>query len=276
MLKTRPQPPAANAASSTAEASIKVDLISAQHAHAIIDVRCEGSESVWQSTIVSVDMSRKCIVIDEMFPAGFAAWPGQQMKVTLKLANARRVEFATTLLASHTRTGTQRYHLALPAGITYSQRREAFRFRIGAGAGHAEFHVQGRYFCAGAMQDISLGGLRVQLQNRIDLEEGEVLEALRFEFAGQRFHCRGTVKNIGVDIGGDRVIGIGIHDMPRPEERALERKLAQLHRQEARDAAQWIHRPAAIEVTPKQKTPAHGAARGERFSARLAAMSDWR
>lgn len=234
----KPQTARDSSAASAENTSIKVDLISAQHAHAIIDVRIEGSTQIFQSTIVEVDLSRKWIVIDEMFPSGFNGARGQRLTVTLRLAGDRRVDFATQLLERTARNGAARYHLELPAGFSYSQRRETWRFRVTTPTvGFSEFVTPQNYYCAGQLQDISLCGIRVQLQQRIAVNAGDILPELRFEFLGSKFRCQGLVRNVFYDVAGNAIVGIEFQQMMRLQERELERILVRLQREEARAAA---------------------------------------
>lgn len=218
--------------------SIKIDLISAQHAHAIIDVRSEGSTQIFQSTIVEVDLGRKWIVIDDMFPAGFNGARGQRLTVTLRLAGDRRVDFTTQLLERTARNGATRYHLELPAGFSYSQRRETWRFRASTAAmGFAEFTTPQQFYCGGQIQDISLCGMRVQLKHRIAVSAGDVLPQLHFQFLGSTIRCQGLVRNVCCDVAGNVIVGVEFRQMLRPQERELERLLVRLQREEARAVA---------------------------------------
>lgn len=243
-----PQTARVSSATSASNSSIKVDLISAQHAHAIIDVRIDGSTQIFQSTIVEVNLNRKWIVIDEMFPAGFNGARGQRLTVTLRLAG-RRVDFTTQLLERTGLNGASRYHLELPAGFSYSQRRETWRFRVTTpSVGFSEFTTPQHYYCAGQIQDISLCGMRVQLQQRIAVSAGDILPELQFEFLGSKFCCQGLVRNLFYDVAGNAIIGIEFRQMTRPQERELERILVRLQREEARAVAaarlQSAHSPA--------------------------------
>ena len=221
------------------QTDLQVDLIGAQRSHAIIDVHPAGDRQVYQSTIVGVDLDARCIEIDELFPVGFSGRRGQPLAVTLRLPNNRRERFATRLLDVGTDSGAPRYRLALPTGFTYEQKRQTYRFRLGARlGGYAEFRTTEHFLCSGSMQDISVRGLRVKLQQQVALAPGTVLDSLNLEFSGLRLQCQGMVRSCGTDIGGDAVVGIELLNLPRPQERSLERCLAQLHRQLARESAE--------------------------------------
>lgn len=221
--------------SAVATASVQIDLISAQRSHAIIDVCADATATMFQSTIVEVDMHAHCLVIDDLFPTGFSAARGQALTVTLRLSGDRRVSFATRLLAAHPVGNRIHYRLTLPDGFRYNQRRNAYRFRC---SGHGEFTVGEGFLCAGSLQNISLTGLQLALQHRIPLQRDDLLNDLCFEFAGMTFRCRGVVRHVCADAGGCPLIGIEFRQMSRPQERMLEQVLARAHRQRARAAAE--------------------------------------
>ena len=217
---------------------IKLDLIEAQHAHAIIDIQAEGAAEIYQSTILNVDATAKTIVVDELFPQGFLGKSGQPLTVTLRLAGNRRVSFSTRLLMLKNYSDSTHYHLALPADIGYSQRRETYRFRLSQPfAGTSEFVTNDRFYCAGVVQDISLNGVRLALQHRVALQSGDALPQLTFEFAGMTFQCQADVRNVQSDETGNVAIGIKFRNMPRPQQRSLEQTLARWHREQARQTA---------------------------------------
>lgn len=222
----------------TTNPRIKLDLIEAQHAHAIIDIQPEGSADIYQSTILNVDAVTKTIVIDELFPQGFLGKAGQPLTVTLRLAGNRRVSFSTRLLAVKSYSDSTHYHLALPADIGYNQRRETYRFRLSQPfAGTSEFVTDDQFYCAGVVQDISLNGVRLALQHRVALQAGDALPQLTFEFAGLTFQCQADVRNVQSDESGNVAIGVKFRNMPRPQQRSLEQTLARWHREQARQTA---------------------------------------
>lgn len=214
----------------------RIDLIEAQHAHAIIDIQPQGSSQHYQSTILAVDPTTRTIAIDEVFPSGFSAAHGAALNVTLRLRH-RRVTFSTRLLGAG--AGAARYALVMPPNFTYSQRRDCYRFKLAPSlSGSAEFRGVRDYFCAANILDISLIGMRLQLNHQIDIAVDDTLKQLSFVLCGSEFFCEATVKNLLRDGEGQAVIGVKLKNMPRPQQRALEKILAQLHRNLARQKAE--------------------------------------
>ena len=77
-------------------------------------------------------------------------------------------------------------------------------------------------------------GIRLVVTEPAALCQGDVLDDLHFEFAGRSFRCRADVRNVDVENG---TVGAAFVDLPRLEQRALERIIAQLQRQRAQQFA---------------------------------------
>lgn len=215
----------------------KIDLIEAQHAHAIIDIQPLGSNQHYQSTILAVDPTARTIAIDEVFPSGFSAAHGAALNVTLRLAHNRRVTFSTRLLDAG--ASAARYALVMPPDFTYSQRRDYYRFKLPpALSGGAEFRGAHDFYCSANILDISLVGIRLQLNHQIDIAMGDTLKQLAFDLGKSEFFCEAVVKNLLRDNEGRVTIGALFKNMPRPQQRGLEKILAQLHRTLARQKAE--------------------------------------
>lgn len=215
----------------------KVDLIEAQHAHAIIDIQPHGSDKYYQSTILAVDPAARTIAIDEVFPDGFSAPHGAELNVTLRLTHNRRVTFSTRLLRAI--ASGARYELVMPPNFTYSQRRDCYRFKLAPMlSASAEFRDTHNHYCSANILDISLMGIRLQLNHQIGIAQDDALKQLSFVLYGQEFFCEATARNSITDFEGQAIIGVEFKNMPRLQQRALEKILAQLHRNMARQLAE--------------------------------------
>lgn len=214
-----------------------LNLIVAQRAQAIIDVAVAGSRERFQSAIVGVDASAQTIAIDELFPKGAAAAPGQKVVVTLRLDGERRDSFSTEVIRPHSDGG---YLLRLPATVDYHQRRAAYRVAVPANwTRGSEFFSPGSSRCAATVRDISPAGIRLEIDGGSSaLQRGDTLEELYFELLGQRYECRASVRNIRVKGTTAIEIGAAFLDLPRPQQRTLERSLMQMQRRQAASAAQ--------------------------------------
>lgn len=215
------------------------NLIVAQRAQAIVDIAIVGSTERFQSAIIAVDPAAHTIAIDELFPAGFTALPGQRVIVTLRLDNERRESFSTDVIQRNVNAPTGGYLLRLPASVDYRQRRTDYRVTMPSGsARNGEFFTPGSSRCAAQVRDISPNGIRLEIAEWSPLKQGDVLEELHFELFGLSYQCRARVRNIRVKGTSSIEIGAAFIDLPRPQQRALERCIMQLQRRQAASAAQ--------------------------------------
>lgn len=220
---------------------VSINLIAAQRSRAIVDLRFAGIEGIFQSTLVEVDTESGLISIDECFPNPCDARPGQAVCVSLRLGN-RREQFDTRVAARHNAGGAQRYTLQLPPTVGYEQRRSAYRLPLRADQAHCRFSAA--YFRYDAdVRDISPLGIRLGLREWRPLPVGSVLEHLEFELLGEHFHCAATVRNTRDGSDGGTEIGAMFIDLPRTEQRELERLIMRLQRRELQ-RAQTTARPS--------------------------------
>lgn len=205
------------------------NLIVAQRAQAIIDIAVIGSTEHFQSAILAVDSQARAITIDELFPAGFVAQPGQRVIVTLRLEGGHRESFSTEVI-SH---DAGRYRLRLPDSIDYQQRRAAFRVQVPSHwARGGGFFTPGSSRCSANVRDISPSGIRLEVVDGTALRPGDTIEELYFELLGRAYQCRASVSNIRHKGSNSTEIGVAFIDLPRPQQRALERSLMQLQRRQ--------------------------------------------
>lgn len=213
---------------------VYLNLFDVQRSHALIDVTIDGVDARYQSIILGVDPEQGTVTIDELFPHGFVGLPGQPVTITVRLDGSRRLSFASHILQRSREDGTELYTLMLPDVIDYNQRRGAFRLRFGAGRAVAsEFLAPDSRRCSATVRDLSSTGIRLELPAAAALNAGDVLHDLQFEFAGRSFQCRADVRNVRSNGADNTVIGAAFVDLPRVEQRSLERMIMQLQRQQA-------------------------------------------
>lgn len=213
-----------------------LNLIVAQRAQAIVDIAIIGSTERFQSAIIAVDPSAQTIAIDELFPAGFTALPGQRVIVTLRRDNEHRESFNTTVIQRRAGAG---YLLQLPASVDYHERRADYRIVMPrSSVRNGEFFTPGSRRCAGFVRDISPSGIRLEIDEWSPLQPDDMLEELYFELFGLRYQCSARVCNLRVRSTSSIEIGAAFIDLARPQQRALERSLMQWQRHQAASVAQ--------------------------------------
>lgn len=220
---------------------IYLNLFEVQRSHALIDVAIDGVDAHYQSIILGIDPVRGSITIDDLFPSGFVGLPGQPVTVTVRLDGARRLTF-NTQITSRVADGrdVDSYFLALPENLDYNQRRGAFRLHLGQGlVATSAFTAPDQQNVSARIRDLSSTGIRLELPQSLPLQAGDVLQDLQFDFAGRSFHCTADVRNLHSASDHDRqiIVGAAFRDLPRPEQRSLERMIMLKQRQQAQSVA---------------------------------------
>lgn len=217
---------------------IYLNLFDVQRSHALIDVAIDGTDARYQSIIIGVNPERGVVEIDELFPAGFIGLPGQPLTVTVRLDGQRRLTFNTHIISRRDDGQLESYWLALPESLDYNQRRGSFRLQLGQGWGViSEFLAPDQERCSARVRDLSSTGIRLEVVGGTKPAAGDVLHDLHFEFAGRNYQCAADVRNVtnlngkSVDSADRFLIGAQFRDMPRIEQRSLERMIMQMQRQ---------------------------------------------
>jgi len=225
------QPAAANLQRPRVEFSADLNLIEAQRSRAIIDVDIDGQKHSYQSVILRVDPAAGSILIDELFPAGFTGLAGQRVTITVRRQDGGRAGFTTHIIERRNVGGVDNYQLMLPGSVGYQQRREVFRLDLPRNAATlSEFQTGDRQFCAAIVRDLSASGIRLELQNSIEIVPGDTLTELEFEFEQQRFQCQAKVRHVYNERSGETVVGVAFQNFPRLQQRMLERIIMQQQR----------------------------------------------
>ncbi len=232
-------PPAPTKADDLVELrQVYLNLFDVQRSHALIDVAIDGTDARYQSIIIGLDPERGIVEIDELFPGGFFGLPGQPITVTVRLDGKRRLTFNTHIIQRRDDGALESYWLALPQSLDYNQRRGSFRLQLSQGWGViSEFQAPDCEHCSAKVRDLSSTGIRLEVVGGNRPATGDVLQNLQFEFGGRSYQCAADVRNV-IDAGARQVsdhflIGAQFRDMPRLEQRSLERMIMQMQRQQA-------------------------------------------
>lgn len=221
------------------EIDSRFDLIEAQDQYSIIDIKTANSKRIFQSTILAVDTDTRSILIEEPFPADIGDIVGEPIELKLRLAGNKSERLQSIVIAKEPNARSIRYRVTMPPQCTYSQRRGAYRFKLAASSARdCEFMLANAFFSKGILLDISLTGARALLLHRTDIAVGDCIEHLKFEFSNAWFDSRAIIRNITTTHEGAEIIGIEWIDMPRLQLRQLEKALATMHRQLAKQHAE--------------------------------------
>ncbi len=214
------------------------NLIVAQRAQAIVDIAIIGSTERFQSAIIAVDPNAQTIAIDELFPAGCTALPGQRVIVTLRLDNERRESFSTAIIQRRAGAG---YLLQLPDSIDYHERRADYRVAMPRSAiGNGELFTPGSRRCAGLRARCFAEWTPSRNSRVVAVAGGRRARRIAFRIirSAPFMQCRAQVRNIRVKNTSSIEIGASFIDLSRPQQRALERSLMQWQRHQAASVAQ--------------------------------------
>lgn len=219
---------------------VYLNLFDVQRSHALIDVAIDGIDARYQSIIIGVNPERGVLEIDELFPGGFVGLPGQPITVTVRLDSTRRLTFNTHIISRRDDGPIESYWLALPENLDYNQRRGSFRLQLGNAWGViSEFLATDDERCSARVRDLSSTGIRLEVLGGARPTTGDVLHDLHFEFAGRNYQCAADVRNVtNLSDNSDRfLIGAQFRDMPRAEQRSLERMIMQMQRKNVQQVA---------------------------------------
>lgn len=236
---SRNAPGGSRSALGSSNITAEIDLIEAQDQYSIIDITPVNTGRIYQSTILAVDAQTRSILIEEPFPNDIGDIVGQPIEMKLRLADNKYESLHSIVIAKEPGANSIRYRVTMPPNCTYSQRRGAYRFKLAASSARScEFMFANTLFCKGDLLDISLTGARALLLHHSGIAIGDCIEHLQFEFANAWFDSRAIVRNISMTHEGLEIIGVEWIDMPRMQLRRLEKTLAGMHRQRARQQAE--------------------------------------
>lgn len=218
---------------------VYLTLFQLQRNRNLLEVRIPEIDQVYQSIILGLDPVRREVVIDELFPGDFVGLPGQALQLTVRLPEGKKLQFGSTIEQVRTEAEAPMYVIAMPRELGYDQRRAAYRLPF---ADHAALPAwittAERRHCVGAVRDISSCGLRLALDGfeTPPLEQDQICET-SFEFGGMHLNCGLDVRNVDNrdENGGRTFIGGRFVDLPRTQQRMLDKLITRIQRDRLRD-----------------------------------------
>lgn len=144
----------------------------------LLSVRVPGSDALFNSLLLEVDLERNHILLDELNPrAGHElAMQARQLRVHCQCQGVE-LSFNCAIEIGQGQQGIAFYRAALPEAINYLQRRGSFRVRVGVNI-HIPINLplDSATRLEGELFDLSMGGLGAYLSNSIELTRGQILE----------------------------------------------------------------------------------------------------
>lgn len=143
----------------------------------LLSVRVPGSDAIFNSLLLEVDVERNFILLDELNPrlGHELACQARQIRVHCQCQGVE-LSFVCPIDVGQGQRGISFYRATLPDAVNYLQRRSNFRVRVGR---HASVPVQlplGETL-EGELIDLSLGGFGASLPDRAELARGQIVES---------------------------------------------------------------------------------------------------
>ncbi|SFD92250.1 c-di-GMP-binding flagellar brake protein YcgR, contains PilZNR and PilZ domains [Thiohalospira halophila DSM 15071] len=204
-----------------------------------------GGNQIHTSAILDVNAERGYLLLDELNPppSTYDGLTERRVGIFAQLGGVD-VSFSTTVSRVGREDGTPWLLLALPEHLLYQQRREHFR----AAASSADpipvrLGLEGREgpMIQGELADISIGGLGVRMDSRVQIPEdfghGTLIPYAAVDVPGQSrpLECKLEVRAVREDTDNRRrQIGLRFIDLDPRSERQVEKLVFAMDREQRR------------------------------------------
>lgn len=191
----------------------------------LLEVTQPGRQRSYQSMIIAIDVERRLLWLDDLFPAQRLLEMGDEITVRHH-RSGEVLSFTTPILAWGHSFGASGIAVALPELVDYQPRRQAPRCDL---SGHtpitAKFRLLGQKASYGTVKDISTEGLCVLAPGNLlaHLHHGTVLPLCEVHLNKQlHIHCRALVRSFRLCREPFRATQISLEFIDLPPKRKLE------------------------------------------------------
>ena len=143
----------------------------------LLSVRVPGSDAIFNSLLLDIDIERNLILLDELNPhlGHELACQARQIRVHCQCQGVE-LSFVCQIEVGQGQRGISFYRAALPDTVNYLQRRSNYRVRVGR---HLRVPVQIPLAepLEGELIDLSLGGFGASVPAPADFMRGQIIEA---------------------------------------------------------------------------------------------------
>lgn len=142
----------------------------------LMEVKIEGSNHSYQTLILAIDIQRGLLWLDDLFPSQHLLETGDQISLRHH-RNGEEIHFSSPILAWGSNYGAQGLAVSLPETSHYQPRRKHRRANLSEAAVGVKVRAIGQDIVYGSIQDISAGGLRLNVQGNLlaQLRHGALL-----------------------------------------------------------------------------------------------------
>jgi len=162
----------------------------------LLEVKLNGTSRLYQSMIIALDIERGLLWLDDLFPQQLLVEVGDE--ITLRHhRNGEHLVIRANVVALGANFGATGLAIMLPDNATYTPRRSAPRFSVNNDSPlMVKIRTLGQEPCYGTLQDISTGGIRVNVAGNLlgQLRHGAILPLCEVVLDdGFQLRCRAKV-----------------------------------------------------------------------------------
>lgn len=162
----------------------------------LLEVRLGSANRLYQTMIIALDIERGLLWLDDLFPQQLLVEAGD--KITLRHhRNGEQLVIEARVLALGKQYGASGLAIVLPETLNYTPRRAAPRYALTEqDSVIVKIRTLGQEPCFGSLQDISTGGLRLQVPGNIlaQLRHGALIPLCEVNLdKGLQLRCRARV-----------------------------------------------------------------------------------
>lgn len=164
--------------------------------HQLLEVKIGTANRVYQSMIIALDIERGLLWLDDLFPQQLVIDVGDEL-VIRHHRQGEQLLIRAPILALGSSYGAAGIAILLPDNACYSPRRNNPRFSVvGESPTMVKIRTLGQDSCVGTLQDISAGGLRINIAGNLlpHLSHGVQLPLCEFNLNSDlHIRCRAKV-----------------------------------------------------------------------------------
>lgn len=196
----------------------------------LLEVKIGSGTRIYQSMIIALDIERGLLWLDDLFPQQRTLDIGDEL-VIRHHRNGEQLLIRTPILAFGSCYGAAGIAILLPENASYSPRRSHPRFNsVGDSPTMVKIRTLGQEPSFGTLQDISAGGLRVNIAGNMlpHLRHGIQLPLCEFSLGDDlQVRCRARVCAFRITRSPYRCTQISLEfvDLPEPKRHAIHQLL---------------------------------------------------
>jgi c-di-GMP-binding flagellar brake protein YcgR len=186
----------------------------------LLEVKISSANRVYQSMIIALDIERGLLWLDDLFPQQLILEVGDEL-VIRHHRQGEQLLIRASILALGSNYGASGIAILLPDNTCYTPRRVNLRFNVvGETPTMVKIRTLGQEPCFGTLQDISAGGLRINVAGNFlsQLRHGLLLPLCEFNLSNElQIRCRAKVCAFRITRSPYRCTQISLEFVDLPE-----------------------------------------------------------